>query len=191
MTNTTRRTKGVHSGARSRRVVESVRAATVAELARVGFGQLTIDGVATAAGVHRATIYRRWPTKQDLVADLMEPQFERLDAALHGSTLREDLSFVLEQLSANLASPEGQAVARVILASDPELADLAAAAQTRARAIVEHAVDRAVDRGEMPADGDHGVFVHVAFHAIAHWALSPPRDDASALLDLLVRAASG
>jgi AcrR family transcriptional regulator len=48
-------------------VVEKVRQATMAELARVGFPGLTIEGVAKAANVNRTTIYRRWPSKGALL----------------------------------------------------------------------------------------------------------------------------
>lgn len=43
--------------------------ATLAELAEVGFGRLTIDGVAERAGVARSTVYRLWPDRTALVAD--------------------------------------------------------------------------------------------------------------------------
>ncbi|MCW2626443.1 MAG: transcriptional regulator, partial [Mycobacterium sp.] len=45
MESSTRRTQGVQHGPRSQQVVEKVREATMAELARVGFGGLTIEGV--------------------------------------------------------------------------------------------------------------------------------------------------
>jgi hypothetical protein len=54
MDSSTRRTQGVQRGPRSQRVVEKVRAATMAELARVGFAGLTIEGVAKAANVNRS-----------------------------------------------------------------------------------------------------------------------------------------
>src|SRR3712207_9259158 len=46
-----------------------IRAAILRLLAEVGYGALTMDAVAAEAGVGKATIYRRWRTKQDLVAD--------------------------------------------------------------------------------------------------------------------------
>src|SRR5919205_4290078 len=45
------------------------RAAIPRLLADVGYGALTMDAVAAEAGVGKATIYRRWRTKQDLVVD--------------------------------------------------------------------------------------------------------------------------
>jgi AcrR family transcriptional regulator len=41
--------------------------ATFAQLVEVGYGALSIEAVAAAAGVGKTTIYRRWPAKRDLV----------------------------------------------------------------------------------------------------------------------------
>ena len=46
-----------------------IRAAILRLLAEVGYGSLTMDAVASEAGVGKATIYRRWRTKHDLVVD--------------------------------------------------------------------------------------------------------------------------
>jgi len=47
----------------------AIRAAILQVLAESGYTGLTMDAVAAAAGVGKATIYRRWRTKSDLVAD--------------------------------------------------------------------------------------------------------------------------
>src|SRR5258708_21651730 len=93
MDSSTRRTRGVQRGARSQQVVEKVRAATMAELARVGFGGLTIEGVAKAANVNRTTIYRRWPPQSALLLAVLVPGPPRLHhqtptAAVGGALLR-------------------------------------------------------------------------------------------------------
>jgi AcrR family transcriptional regulator len=43
--------------------------ATLDELAEVGYGALTIESVARRAGASKATVYRHWTGKLDLVAD--------------------------------------------------------------------------------------------------------------------------
>ena len=48
---------------------EALRAATLAVLAEVGYRALTMDSVAKRANASKATIYRRWDTKLDLVID--------------------------------------------------------------------------------------------------------------------------
>jgi AcrR family transcriptional regulator len=62
------------AGARTRPRVEGGREdeildATVAVVAELGYDRLTMDAVATAAKASKATLYRRWQTKADLVVD--------------------------------------------------------------------------------------------------------------------------
>ncbi|MCB9680633.1 MAG: TetR/AcrR family transcriptional regulator [Alphaproteobacteria bacterium] len=177
MSDEARRTKGVQSGPRSRRVLRSVRTATLQELDRAGYDQLTVDGVARAAGVHRSTIYRRWPTKADLVEALLEPQLERLDATPATGSLEDDLVALVRQLGANFAEPEGRALARVLLTDAPELRALADAARVRSEAMFRRAFERATLRGELDADADVEVLRHLAFVGAVHWVLdrdAPP-----------------
>jgi AcrR family transcriptional regulator len=47
----------------------AIRAALLRLLGEVGYGGLTMDALAQAAGVGKATIYRRWRTKHDLIVD--------------------------------------------------------------------------------------------------------------------------
>ena len=58
----------VRSGGRSARIVADVLRATAEELARVGYAALRMEEVARVAGVNKTTVYRRWPTKEDLVS---------------------------------------------------------------------------------------------------------------------------
>ena len=53
---------------RSQAADEAILTATLEELALVGYGRLTMAGVIARSGVSSATLYRRWPTKQQLVA---------------------------------------------------------------------------------------------------------------------------
>src|SRR5689334_23978067 len=48
---------------------EEILEATVVVLAELGYDRLTMDAVATAAKASKATLYRRWSTKADLVVD--------------------------------------------------------------------------------------------------------------------------
>lgn len=48
-------------------VEKAILAATFAQLVEVGYGGLSVESVAAAAGVGKTTIYRRWPAKRDLV----------------------------------------------------------------------------------------------------------------------------
>ena len=64
---------GTRTGARpgrqrSQAADEAILVATLDVLAADGYGGLTMSAVIAAAGVSSATLYRRWPTKQQLVA---------------------------------------------------------------------------------------------------------------------------
>src|ERR1700716_1232750 len=109
MDSSTRRTRGVQRGARSHQVVEKVREATMAELARVGFLGLTIEGVAKAADVNRTTIYRRWPSKGALLLAVLEPGLERFDHDPDTGSLAGDLLPLMLMIGETAARPEAQA----------------------------------------------------------------------------------
>lgn len=50
-------------------VTDSITQAVLLELAEVGFGQLSMDSVARRAGSGKSTLYRRWPSKQEMIMD--------------------------------------------------------------------------------------------------------------------------
>src|SRR3954462_13424344 len=75
-----------------------IRAAILRLLAEVGYGALTMDAVAAEAGVGKATIYRRWRTKQDLVVDTIAELNREEAAAPDTGSLEEDLRQLLRRL---------------------------------------------------------------------------------------------
>ncbi|WP_426571785.1 TetR/AcrR family transcriptional regulator [Aquihabitans sp. McL0605] len=83
---------------RDARADEAILAAVIEQLAESGFGGLTIDAVAHRAGVGKATIYRRWSGKEQLVLDALAaghlPVFEP-----DTGTLRDDLIAYYEPLA--------------------------------------------------------------------------------------------
>src|SRR4051812_12202770 len=71
---------------------EEILDATVAVVAELGYDRLTMDAVATAAKASKATLYRRWTTKAELVVDAISrakgcPMPENVDTG----SLRGDL----------------------------------------------------------------------------------------------------
>ncbi|HWL87667.1 MAG TPA: helix-turn-helix domain-containing protein, partial [Polyangiaceae bacterium] len=63
----TRRTEGIRRQGRSAEIVELVLENTVEEFGRSGYSGLRVEEIAARSGVNKTTIYRRWPTKDDLV----------------------------------------------------------------------------------------------------------------------------
>ncbi|MDT7579603.1 MAG: hypothetical protein QOK35_867 [Pseudonocardiales bacterium] len=63
--------RATRPGGRTARVRAAVLEAVAAELCDRGFDGLSVDGVAARAGVHRATVYRRWRDVGGLLADTL------------------------------------------------------------------------------------------------------------------------
>ncbi|HEY3610187.1 MAG TPA: TetR/AcrR family transcriptional regulator [Pseudonocardiaceae bacterium] len=60
-------TTPVHTRRRGAELEAALHTATLAELTAVGYGRLTMEGVAARARTGKAAVYRRWPTKHELV----------------------------------------------------------------------------------------------------------------------------
>ncbi|GAA2132239.1 TetR/AcrR family transcriptional regulator [Kitasatospora kazusensis] len=97
--------------------------ATRDALAELGWGGLTMGHVAARAGVAKTTLYRRWPSKNELVVDAVASLFDELEVADLGS-LRADIESVVAQFADLLARPETQAALLALFAEgsrDPQL----------------------------------------------------------------------
>ncbi|XCM84123.1 TetR/AcrR family transcriptional regulator [Kitasatospora sp. HUAS MG31] len=97
--------------------------ATREALAELGWGGLTMGHVAARAGVAKTTLYRRWPSKNELVVDAVASLFDTLVVADLGS-LRADIEAVVGQFADLLARPETQAALLALFAEgtrDPQL----------------------------------------------------------------------
>ena len=103
-----------------------IRAAILRLLADSGYAALTMDAVASEAGVGKATIYRRWRTKSDLVVDTIAEvnRTEALDP--DSGNLEEDLRMLMHALVTTINSPLGSATVS-LLSTLPHQPALAAA----------------------------------------------------------------
>ena len=86
---------------------EAIRAALLRLLGEVGYGGLTVDAVAEEAGVGKATIYRRWRTKQDLIVDSIADLGSVLNVPPDTGSLREDLRQFMHLIVEVTRSPIG------------------------------------------------------------------------------------
>jgi AcrR family transcriptional regulator len=136
---------------------QAITAAVVDVLARLGSGGFTMDEVALAAGVGKAAIYRRWPSKTDLLVSYTEGSIEgTLDVSDTGS-LRTDLVVLLRSAVAHFNGPAGRAN-RALLSAVHDDPVLAAAYQAgpvaQWSAAFQQVFERAARRGELgPAAG--------------------------------------
>lgn len=131
--------------------------ATLAVLAESGYDGLTVDKVAARTGAARATVYRRWPTKADLVLAAVE-RLSRVDVDLDHlpdtGGLREDLvSMILTQTDEEqqFRMRVMAGVASLSFTEEPRLADAATGAGVGPWiGAIEALMTRAVHRGEFP-----------------------------------------
>jgi AcrR family transcriptional regulator len=149
-------------GGRSARVRAAVRQAVIAELAEVGFAKLSVESVATRAGVHKTTIYRRWPTREDLVLDALPAELGRDVAMPDTGSVRTDLRALMHFVVGNLTSPVGLGLARTLLTEaprSPELRTLAQRFWAERFGLVGAIIRRGVERGELAAGTDPDLLV--------------------------------
>ena len=142
---------------RSARSHVAIVTATLELLTEVGFERLTMEQVQRRAGVGKATIYRRWPSKHELVKDAIRHFSAELPVPDTGS-LAEDYAQIAQ---AALAVAEDRNAALLMprllseVSGDPELHAIffAQLVQPRRR-VLRIALERARDRGELREDID-------------------------------------
>lgn len=140
---------------RSEEAHQAILDATLELLSEVGFSALTVEGVAQRAGVGKATIYRRWPSKLPLVVEAFGglPRLEEVDTGDLAGDLKTMLKSYLQlfnttPLATVLPSLAGERAHNEALSEvfDPVL-------KGRRRPLLG-VLERGVARGELPADLD-------------------------------------
>ncbi|MER5932438.1 TetR/AcrR family transcriptional regulator [Streptomyces sp. NPDC002054] len=135
----------------------AVRAATLAELLDRGYAELTVEGVAQRAGVHKTTLYRRWKDRASLVVDALAEHFATDIPIPDTGAVETDLQALARGLVQSMTGPVGRAVQTAMFSDAGRLPEVAEAkrrifADRFRRA--EPVVARAIARGELPADTD-------------------------------------
>jgi AcrR family transcriptional regulator len=168
------------TGARQRPRVEGSREeeildATVEVVAELGYDRLTMDAVATAAKASKATLYRRWSTKAELVVDAISrakgacPRPENVDTG----SLRGDL-IAMSCVDGGFTSEMPMSVMAGLLTALHRDPDLQTAFQERfvapRIAVVNKIYERAVQRGEIAADLDIEMLARTLPALIIHHA---------------------
>lgn len=167
-------------------------AATLAELVEVGYAGLRFEAVASRAGVHKTTVYRRWPDRSSLVAEALLVQRDADVPVPDTGALEGDLRALARSVGASIRSPTGAALARMLVleAGRPSVAALAQEFWHERLWRAGTVVARAVARGELPADTDADLLVEALIGPLYFRALlvGAPVDDAHVdrLVDLLL-----
>jgi AcrR family transcriptional regulator len=178
--------------ARSRHSDAAILAATIAILAEHGVDGLAVDAVAAAAGVSKATIYRRGYSRTELIHAAILSLQRPLSVPDSGS-LRTDLIVLMNRFIAYLGHGEcGGVFASFIEAASREhqLEELRRRQLSELRAAHTLVLERAVARTELSPDVDIELFVDLLMAPVVYRSqlerADVPDDYAEALIDMLL-----
>ncbi len=180
-------------GGRSARVRTAVLDAAIQVLLARGLTDFRIAAVATLAGVHETSIYRRWGSREGVLLDALLRTTEHEQRVPDTGRLRDDLVTYAVALASFLATPVGRALDQVLALGD----DRPAMAEARRRFWAERSagsvamVTRAIERGELPDTVDPRLVVEMLVGPV-HFRLLLAREPVDAararrLVDALLR----
>jgi AcrR family transcriptional regulator len=128
-------------------------AVTLQLLQEHGYDRLTVDAVAATARASKATVYRRWPSKAELVLAAFTEGIRQVAVPPDTGTLRGDLLHVSELICQQ--ARQHASTIRAVLVETSRHSALNDALQhqflDQRKALIDHILRQAVDRGEIDA----------------------------------------
>lgn len=183
---------------RSAQSHEAMLQATLELLGEVGFDAMSIDAIAARAGVGKTTIYRRYASKAELVADAIEQVREEIVIPDTGN-LKSDIDALIQNAAQITLSPLGRQTVAMIISSASSNSQFAEIYWTKylqprrqAFAIV---LERAKARNEVQADLDSGLVFDAMSGIMLYASIFQPTSEAwiesvRRALDLLFKGSS-
>jgi AcrR family transcriptional regulator len=173
---------------RDARVDVAIVEATLAEVTERGFAGATIDGIAARAGVGKATIYRRWKGKAELLR-FVASQVSDVCAVPDTGNLRDDLRAIFEPMADILGGTVGSMLPELIAeaARSDEIRQLMRTLSEERRDPAIEVIERAVADGVLSPGVHPGTLVDLISGAVVYRrvVLGDPvtRDDIDRLID--------
>jgi AcrR family transcriptional regulator len=163
--------------------------ATEQLLAHKSFEKLSIEAIATCAGISKATIYRRWPNKTAIVLELLLQRFNALSNTVAEKPVRDQLKQRMNSICHIHKTPLGQAVAGImsVAHSDAEVArQFSQEFVLERRAEIKTLLELGVTRGEIKADLDFETCIDILFGILIYRLLVMRVEVSEAELERLV-----
>lgn len=139
-------------------VTDGIVEAVLDELAAVGFGRLTMDGVARRARAGKAALYRRWPSKQEMVLEVVTNISVPMAETAPTEDLADDVARLVHGVADWLADARMSRIIPDLIAEAMRNPELAAALTERLgsarRNYGQAVIDAAIARGEVSPDVD-------------------------------------
>jgi AcrR family transcriptional regulator len=144
------------TGGRSARIRTTVFEATIRLLQEKGYEAFSFATIGEQTGVHETTLYRRWKTKEQLVAEATASLVEQDIPIPDTGAFRSDLIQLLQSLRLFMQSAAGQAIIQIGLASRnvPTIGSLSQGYWQRRSALLRPLFERAIARGELSPQTD-------------------------------------
>jgi AcrR family transcriptional regulator len=156
-------------------ITATITEAVLDALAEHGYARLSMEAVAKRAGVGKSALYRRWPSKQDMVIAVLSGLSVPLAEVPDTGSLREDLLATLRAVCTWLTHPRMATILPDLIAEAARNAALAEEIQATIgeprRTFAAITLRRAIDRRELPTDLD----LELALDLLAaplYWRLS-------------------
>jgi AcrR family transcriptional regulator len=135
--------------------------AALDQLSTVGWNGLTMEGVAAGAQTGKAAVYRRWSSKEDLVADALRSGLPRFDATPDEGGVRDDLVALCRRARDAMFSRPGFALRSVIHECDTAQAErfhgvIFEGVVEPTMTMLREVVERGIERGEVRSDAVNG-----------------------------------
>jgi AcrR family transcriptional regulator len=191
MVSTVDRPSARRPGGRTARVRAQILAATAELVARDGIAGFRYEEVAELAGVHKTSVYRNWPDREELVVEALLQYADELGSVGDTGELRRDLVDFLMVIAESLDRPTARALVLATQAAHESPAVRRAATrilEERAAATLRR-VELAIDRGELPPV-DYSLFGEMLsgpVHLIVNRGIRPfTRADAERIVDVVL-----
>ncbi len=149
--------------------------AVLQQLSTVGFAAMTIEGVAAAAHTGKAAIYRRWPSKEELVADTLDNVLPAIALPRDTGSVRSDLLEIFTVLIDMMGSPAGGAMQALMgeLGHDHDfITTLHERVLAPRKALMTEILLRGVARGDVAPDAVKPVVVEAGPALLVHRLLT-------------------
>lgn len=163
---------------------------TLAELAEHGPDNLSIERIAKAAELNKTSIYRRWPTREALIAATLGRVADQLSVNVpETASLRGDLLALGANVASFVESPAGKGLARAAIqeAAESEVAVMARQHLERgASTAAARMIGRAIARGEWREDVEPEPVLAMLVGAILHQVLLVRQSAQAAWIDQIV-----
>ncbi len=170
--------------------VKHVLDVTRTQLSQHGFNALCIPDIAEAAGVHKTSIYRRWPTKTELVRDALHEAMGHHAALPDTGDIRSDILILAERALQFVQSTMGRGILRTLLADGEQQSLVAGMLESTHAQGPQAVLKRAIERGQLPKDTPIELVLSVLAGTLLHRTLIEQscvtQNQLAALVDLVL-----